>query len=73
MDSIKKDFPFFKHHPDVSYLDNAATALKPQTVIDAVVDYYERLSSNIHRGDYNTSLETSDLYEAVRKKTDSVY
>ncbi|MDE8314350.1 cysteine desulfurase [Erysipelothrix rhusiopathiae] len=69
MDSIKKDFPFFKHHPDVSYLDNAATALKPQTVIDAVVDYYERLSSNIHRGDYNTSLETSDLYEAVRKKT----
>lgn len=69
MDSIKKDFPFFKHHPDVSYLDNAATALKPQCVIDAVVDYYERLSSNIHRGDYNTSLETSEAYEAVRSKT----
>ena len=66
--AIRDDFPFYKHHPDVAYLDNAATNLKPQAVIDAVVDYYERLSSNIHRGDYNESLETSNLYELTRKK-----
>ncbi len=65
---LRDDFPFFKHHPDLAYFDNAATTLKPQSVIDAVTDYYERLSSNIHRGDYETSRETEMKYDATRDK-----
>lgn len=68
MELTRKDFPFFKRNPEVAYFDNAATTLKPQGVIDAVVDYYERLSANIHRGDYAASLETSNLYERTRSK-----
>ncbi|MEG0328592.1 MAG: cysteine desulfurase [Erysipelothrix sp.] len=69
MARIRDDFPFIVKHPDIAYFDNAATTLKPKCVIDAVTDYYENLSSNIHRGDYETSLITSQKYEAARQKT----
>ena len=52
---VRQDFPLLKK-ADVSdkpliYLDNAATTLKPQSVIDAVVRYYTDYSVNIHLGD----------------------
>lgn len=68
MSTNRSDFPFLVKHADFAYFDNAATTLKPQSVIDTVVDYYENLSSNINRGDYTLSLETSDRYQAVREK-----
>ena len=49
---IRADFPMFRNNPDLVYFDNAATTLKPQCVIDAVVDFYTRHTSNVHRGDY---------------------
>ena len=67
MARIRDDFPFIVKHSDIAYFDNAATTLKPKCVIDAVTDYYENLSSNIHRGDYETSLITSQKYESDRK------
>ena len=50
---IRADFPIL--HQQVNgkpliYLDNAATAQKPRAVIDALVRYYERDNSNVHRG-----------------------
>jgi len=39
-EKIRQDFPFFKHNPGVTYFDNACMTLKPQTVIDALQDYY---------------------------------
>lgn len=66
--AIRDDFPFLLKHPNVAYFDSAATMLKPKSVIDEVVDYYENLSSNIHRGDYSFAFETGERYEAVRTK-----
>jgi cysteine desulfurase/selenocysteine lyase len=65
--TIKKDFPIFSARPDLVYLDTTATALKPQTVIDAVTDYYSRYSANVHRGIYTIAEEATAAYEAARK------
>ena len=66
--AIRNDFPFLIKHPNVAYFDSAATMLKPKSVIESVVDYYENLSSNIHRGDYRFAFETGERYENVRTK-----
>ena len=42
VDKIRKDFPMIENNPDLVYLDSAATSLKPQCVIDAVVDFYAK-------------------------------
>lgn len=55
MKDYRKDYPFFKNNPNTIFFDNAATALKPQCVIDEVTRYYATLSCNAHRGDYNLS------------------
>ncbi|MBN2504913.1 MAG: aminotransferase class V-fold PLP-dependent enzyme, partial [Bacilli bacterium] len=61
----RNDFP--QLHDGYTYLDTAAMSLKPQSVIDAVNHYYRDLSVNIHRGFYEASIETTELYEASRK------
>lgn len=66
---LRNDFPFIKKNPNLIYFDSAATALKPQSVLDAVMHYYTDLSSNVHRGDYDVSIQTSAAFDAVRKKT----
>ena len=66
---LKKDFPIFDTHPDLIYLDSAATSQKPQIVIDAVSDFYKKNNSNIHRGIYTLSQRATDLFEQVREKT----
>ena len=50
---IRADFPALhqeSHGHPLVYLDNAATTQKPQVVIDAVRNFYERDCSNVHRG-----------------------
>ena len=49
------------------YLDNGATTHKPQVVIDAISQYYEKLNSNIHRGVHFLSQKATDAYEASRE------
>ncbi len=68
MKNIKQDFPIFKNHPELVYLDNSATSQKPQSVIDAVTNFYEKNNSNIHRGIYDLSQSATDMFESVRKK-----
>ena len=53
---------------DIIYLDNGATSLKPQSVLDAMQDYYENYSANAHRGDYDISFKVDLEYENARDK-----
>ena len=62
----REDFPLLKN--DIIYFDNGATTLKPQQVIDSVVDYYSNYTANAHRGDYDNSLKVDEKYESVRGK-----
>ncbi|MEF9920939.1 MAG: SufS family cysteine desulfurase [Erysipelotrichaceae bacterium] len=68
---IRKDFPMLNHKEmqgkPLIYFDNAATTFKPQSVIDTVVHYYEDISVNAHRGDYELSFMVDTEYEDSRK------
>lgn len=66
---IRDDFPMLKktmHGKPLIYLDNGATTLKPQCVIDSVCDYLTNYSGNAHRGDYDLSHEVDTKFEYVR-------
>lgn len=67
---IRDDFPILKQqingHPLV-YLDNAASTQKPQVVIDALMDYYHRDNSNIHRGLHTLATRATEAYERTRR------
>ncbi len=66
--TIKEEFPIFRHHPGLVYLDSTATTLKPQSVIDAVSGYYERYSANVGRGLYPIAEEATVKFEEARAK-----
>ncbi|WP_203623120.1 MULTISPECIES: aminotransferase class V-fold PLP-dependent enzyme [unclassified Lacticaseibacillus] len=63
---MSDEFPFFKQHPELTYLDSAATSQKPQSVIDALAAYYTDDNANVHRGLYKLAYNTTESYEAVR-------
>jgi cysteine desulfurase/selenocysteine lyase len=69
---LRKDFPVLSRrvHGDLPlvYLDNAATSQKPQRVLDAMDDYYERSNANVHRGIHVLAEEATAAYEATRDK-----
>ena len=52
--SFKNEFPYFKSPNAVVYLDNAATALKPQALIDATTTFYQSAGS-VHRSQYEAA------------------
>jgi len=58
----KKLFPVFDKHPELVYLDNAASTQKPKTVIDGVSDFLKNDYANIHRGLYYLSEKSEELY-----------
>lgn len=68
MNKYKEDFPLYKNNPDLAYLDNAASSLKCQHVIDKLDYYYNKLGVNVHRGVYELSYQATDLYEEARNK-----
>lgn len=65
--SVKSDFPIFTEHPELVYLDSAATSQKPQQVIDAVVEHYRTRNSNVRRGIYKIADEATRKFEEVRE------
>ena len=65
---VRKDFPIIANNKDLIYFDSGATTFKPKCVIDAVVNFYEFNTCNIHRGDYDMSFEVSRKYDNTRKK-----
>ena len=66
--SIRNDFPVFEKNKNLTYLDSAATALKPKQVIDSVVQYYSEYPSNVFRGLYPLSQRATEAYEKAREK-----
>ena len=65
----KHDFPAIAHHlkdHPLSYLDSAASTLKPNQVIQSLAQFYQYDYANIHRGLYNLSANASQKYEHVR-------
>ncbi|NOR73150.1 MAG: aminotransferase class V-fold PLP-dependent enzyme, partial [Mariprofundaceae bacterium] len=68
--AIRDDFPILQQQvygKPLVYLDNAATTQKPQCVIDAVRNYYERDNANIHRGVHLLSERATANYESARE------
>lgn len=68
---MREKFPFFAAHPDLVYLDSAATSQKPQDVLTALQDYYVNANANVHRGLYELAYATTAHYEAVRAQVAS--
>jgi len=71
MKGKKADFPFFKSHPSLLYLDNAATTHKPQQVLDALTHFYTVMNSNMHRGIYRLAEEATEQFEKTRRQVAS--
>jgi len=68
---VRDDFPIFKrkiHDRPLVYLDNSSTTQKPQSVIDAMVNFYENHNSNVSRGVYTLAEEATEIYEEGRTK-----
>lgn len=65
---IKKQFPIFENRPDLVYLDSAATALKPELVLQSMDEYYRNYSANISRGLYPLAECATTAFEAAREK-----
>ncbi|KXK42818.1 MAG: cysteine desulfurase SufS [Chlorobi bacterium OLB5] len=71
VDEIRKDFPILEtlsNGRPLIYFDNAATSQKPNSVINALSDYYRNYNANIHRGVYSISIKASEAYENAKNK-----
>ena len=69
---VRRDFPIFtrtiRDGKRLVYLDSGATAQKPQSVIDAEVDFYRFHNAAAHRGAHQLAEEATDLFEGARAK-----
>ena len=64
---IRQDFPLLRDYGE-AYLDNAATAQRPQCVLDAICDFYCNSNANPLRGFYPLSLAATEAYENSRAR-----
>ena len=63
---IRKMFPIYNEKPDLVYMDSGATSLKPQCVLDKMLEYYTKYGVNIHRGVYELSYRATEEYDIAR-------
>src|ERR1700689_5003660 len=71
VEAARRHFPILSrmvHGKPLAYLDNGASAQRPQCVIDAVDDYERRHHANIHRGVHTLSQEATALCESARDR-----
>ncbi|MBD9519131.1 cysteine desulfurase [Ensifer sp. ENS02] len=71
VETIRKDFPILSktvYGKPLVYLDNGASAQKPQVVIDAISHAYSNEYANVHRGLHFLSNAATEAYEAAREK-----
>ncbi len=71
IEKIRADFPILSREINgkpLVYLDNGASAQKPQVVIDTITRAYAEEYSNVHRGLHTLSNISTENYEAVRGK-----
>ncbi|MFF7880890.1 aminotransferase class V-fold PLP-dependent enzyme [Streptomyces sp. NPDC007896] len=65
---IREQFPIITAHPDLAYLDSAATAQKPRAVLEAVQSYLTTSNANAGRGTYPWANRTTELVERTRRR-----
>ena len=65
--NCKNDFPIFKNQ-SLAYLDTASTSQKPNSVINAVTNFYKNYNANVHRGLYPWAEQATSEYESSRFK-----
>ncbi len=68
---IRQDFPNLHvnvHGKPIVYFDNAATTFKPRSVAQAMDEYYQKYTSNVHRGVHELSEKATAAYEGTRGK-----
>jgi cysteine desulfurase/selenocysteine lyase len=67
---FKKDFPIFDRKVrgghSLVYLDSGATSQKPESVIQAEVDFYKNINAAVHRGAHLLAEDASEAYEFAR-------
>jgi cysteine desulfurase/selenocysteine lyase len=72
--AIRADFPILSREVNgkpLVYLDSAASAQKPRAVIEAMTHMMEHSYANVHRGLHTLANETTDAYEAARRKVEA--
>jgi cysteine desulfurase/selenocysteine lyase len=65
---VREQFPIITAHPEVAYLDSAATSQKPRAVLDAVQRYLTTANANAGRGSYPWANHTTALVERTRQR-----
>ncbi len=65
--AVRQDFPLLMKHPNLVYLNSAATSQKPEIVIETISRYYRELNASVHRGAYTLSVKASEAYEQARR------
>ena len=74
VDSVRADFPLLTREINgvpLAYLDSAASAQKPNQVIDAEADFYRHGYAAVHRGIHTLSAEATQRMEKVREQAAS--
>ncbi|MFI2376262.1 aminotransferase class V-fold PLP-dependent enzyme [Streptomyces sp. NPDC018964] len=64
----RAQFPIITAHPDLAYLDSAATSQKPRAVLDAVRTYLTTSNANAGRGTYPWANRTTGVIERTRER-----
>ena len=70
--AIRSEFPLLKRQINgkrLVYVDSAATSQKPQSVLDAMDNYYTTQNANVHRGVYTLAEEATSAFESARART----
>jgi cysteine desulfurase/selenocysteine lyase len=65
--ALKAEFPVFARHPGLVFLDTAASAQKPDVVIEGLAEFYRADYANVHRGAYALSIRATERYEQARE------
>ncbi len=71
VEAVRAEFPILSrevHGKPLVYLDNAASAQKPESVIEAVANVWRGSYANVHRGLHTLANETTEAFEAARGK-----
>src|SRR4051795_943960 len=68
---VRADFPILSRQIDgkpIVYLDSAASAQKPEVVLDAMDRFYRSSYANVHRGVYTLAQEATELFAGARER-----
>jgi cysteine desulfurase/selenocysteine lyase len=70
VEAVRREFPILaqrRNGKPLVYLDSAASAQKPQAVLDAIDDCYQRYYANVHRGVHWLSQQSTEAFEEARE------